>query len=151
MTYQISGEPALGDKEFQGAVATYLEKNLHEGAFGLKIGQYYRTRGAWEKSRVGYRIAVENQPNTLIKVEWLYEYGDTLIRLKDFASAQIQLQRAIAIDPNRAEPYKLIAEMWLGSNQKEKLGEARVAIEKARALSKNAIDVQAVYGQVLLR
>ena len=151
MIHQTSDEPALADKEFQGALATYQEKKLNEPAFGLKIGQFYRSQGAWEKSRVGYRIAVENQPDSAIKVDWLYEYGEALIRSNDITAAQTQLQRAISIAPNRYEPYKLTAELWLSSNQKNKLDDARIAIEKARELSRNSTDVQAVYGKVLLR
>lgn len=147
MARKRSGEMGRAELECENALKVIEENHLDDPLLSLRIAQFYKELGNWEKARRGYKVLVENKP----QVKWLSEYAEVLIELDNAAEAETQLRRAQELDANDPQALKLLAEVLLRSTVTEKTQEAVKVARRALEVKPEDIDIEDVYGRALLK
>jgi tetratricopeptide (TPR) repeat protein len=143
-----SNEAAGAERECENALSVIEENRLNEPFLCLKIAQFYKNLGKWERACRGYKLAVENHPNP--PEHWFVEYAEVLIQKGDPKEAEVQLRQAERLAPDYPKALKLLAEVLLQSGQKEKVAEAVKFAERAHQLEPNDVEITEVLGRARL-
>jgi tetratricopeptide (TPR) repeat protein len=147
MAAHHAGENGRAERECDTAITLIEEGRLKDPVVCLRIAQFYKKIERWEKARRGFSLALEADS----RVDWVVEYAEVLLQLNDLGEAEAQLQRARSLDPNHTRGLRLLTDVLLRSDKKEKFSEAVEIAARARSLNPDDMGIEEVYGWALLK
>ncbi len=146
ISYSQSGEAARAESKCDATLDLIESGGRTDPLLSVRIGQFYTTLKAWEKSRRAYRLAVSKTSNET----WLTEYAEVLVHLSVFDEAETQLRRALTTNPNHLRALIRISDILLRVPKKDRVAEALRHINHARQLKPEDLDSEQVFGRVML-
>ncbi len=104
--------------------------------FIFDIANFYKNSKEYNQAIKYYTLIINSlDDDTKIKADLLYRRGGSFERLKDYSSADKDLQRSIKIDPDDAYVLNYLAYSWLERNYK--INDAIEMLEKAYSQKEN--------------
>ena len=98
--------------------------------FIFDIANFYKNAGEYDEAIKYYSLIIDSlDDDSKVKANLLYRRGGSLERLKDYSSADRDLQNSLKIDPNDAYVLNYLAYSWL--ERDHKINEAIEMLEKA--------------------
>ena len=104
----------------------------------------YMSSGQWERAREAAGRMLTYQPESF----WLhFQMGNILYQLDEYKQSEVHLKKCIALSPDFAEGYQLLAFVYMGLNR---AGTAEDNIRKALSLDPDDDDSWMLFGNLSL-
>jgi tetratricopeptide (TPR) repeat protein len=141
-------EDRAATREFDQGLKLLEDERLNEPLIAAGIGRFYKQTKRLEDAVRAYQHAMTPNPQPL----WRREFAETLLALERLSEAKMQLRWARKDQPDDALALKLLAEaIWRNPASKEELSEAAEAASRAYTLAPGNIEIEDIYGRVLLK